>query len=402
MPLALSQSPSPPPADESTRPAIDVAKPASEVSIDVALRQMAAIAKASPLALMRDFAVLAFGPGQVSFADYRRLRLFDEAFYAGVDRRAVIGQKRNCQINLTVNYRHDWMGLLADKIASASYLAAYGFPTIPPVAIYADKLASAASWVIRDPGALRAFLMKEEYYPLFGKPTEGMQSLGSAPLHRYIPSTQCVETTDGRMLRLEALVSGIVEHYAQGYVFQKLLSPHAAIRALCGARLATIRVVTMAVDGEAKVFRACWKIPAGANAADNYWRAGNLLAQIDPTNGRVLRVTSGSGLELCEHTAHPDTGAPLVGAQVPCWRELVDTAVEAAKLMRHMPLIGWDMTVLEAGPVIVEMNEQPDFFLNQLADRRGVLDPELLAFMDTQKRKAADYQKVVKRSARQL
>ena len=70
--------------------------------------------------------------------------------------------------------------------------------------------------------------------------------------------------------------------------------------------------------------------------------------------------------------------------------------------MQHMPLIGFDMALTGSGPVIVEMNHNPDFFLNQLADGRGVLDAKLLAFIADQKRHAAERVKVIKREARQL
>jgi len=389
-------------ASAQAAPAIDVSKPTSEMSIDVALRKMAAIAGSTPLKVMREFAFLAFGPGQVSFADYTRLRLFDDAFYAGSDKRAVVGQKRNCNLALTANYRHDWMGLFANKIASASYLATYGFPTIPLTAIYADKLAGASPLLLQNRDQLRAFLTNEAHYPIFGKPTEGMQSLGSVGLRRYIADAQQLETAGGRTISLDDFMTEVLTHYADGYLFQKLVSPHAAIRALCGDRLATVRVVTIMVDGEPKVFRASWKIPAGANVADNYWRDGNLLAQIDAASGRVLRAMSGIGLGLVEHTCHPDTKTPLVGMSIPNWQDLVTTAVEAARLMRHMPLIGWDMAMLDSGPVIVEMNETPDFFLHQLADGRGVLDAEFLAFMEAQKRRAGERVKEIKREARAL
>ena len=64
-----------------------------------------------------------------------------------------------------------------------------------------------------------------------------------------------------------------------------------------------------------KIIRACWKIPAGVNMADNYWRAGNLLAQIDMHSGRVLRVSSGAGLDVRCHDAHPDTDARSLALQ---------------------------------------------------------------------------------------
>src|SRR6185312_13195379 len=155
-------------------------------------------------------------------------------------------------------------------------------------------------------------------------------------------------------------------------------------------------------DGEPGILRACWKIPSGANLADNYWRAGNLLAQIDVPTGRTLRAMSGTGLEWTPHSAHPDTNAPLVGIDIPCWPELTRTALEAARLMQHMPLIGFDIAVSESGPVIVEMNHNPDFFLNQLADGRGVLDADLIKLIADQKRKAGERVKAIKRDARKL
>ena len=147
---------------------------------------------------------------------------------------------------------------------------------------------------------------------------------------------------------------------------------------------------------------ACWKVPAGANVADNYWRDGNLLAQLDLVQGTVKRVVSGAGLGLAHHIVHPDTKIHMIGFRIPHWDAMVATVTEAARLMRHVPLIGWDVAALEDGPVIVEMNERPDFFLPQLADARGVLDAELTDFLATQKRKAAEWRKANKSALKDL
>jgi hypothetical protein len=397
MPSALKRQPDVPVPKPAT---IAVAKPARDLNTTLTLQKMAQIANTSALSIMREYCSLAFGPGQVSFQDYTRLRLFDPAFYA--DKRTVVGQRKNSDIDLTINYRHDWIGLFANKIASASYLAAHGFPTIPVQGIYAEKLGSGASSIIRDRDGLRHFLRHVTDYPIFGKPVEGIQSLGSMGIKRYIASSDHLETMGGDSIALEDYVADIVGHYSLGYLFQKFLPPHPAIQAICGDRLATVRVVTLTRDGEPGILRACWKIPSGANLADNYWRAGNLLAQIDVLTGRTLRAMSGTGLEWTPHSAHPDTNAPLVGVDIPCWPELTRTALEAARLMQHMPLIGFDVAVSESGPVIVEMNHNPDFFLNQLADGRGVFDADLIKLIAEQKRKASERVKAIKRDARKL
>ncbi len=381
---------------------LDIAQPQASHSIDAALMKMVAATKTSPLKLMRDYVGLSFGPGKISFKDYTQLRLFDEAFWDGADRRAVAGQHRGVEIHQQLNYRHEWWGLFDNKIAMASYLAAYGFPTIPVLAVYAENLGTAAAHVARDAQELRRVLMHEANYPMFGKPTEGLQSLGSVGLKRYSAQAHCLETTDGRVVALDAFVADIVNHYAEGYLLQKFVAPHAAIRALCGDRLPTIRMVTLNTESGPKVFRACWKIPAGANIADNYWRSGNLLAQLDIAHGRVLRVLSGSGLGLTYHQEHPDTKVAMIGFEIPHWPAIVATVVEGARLMQHVPLIGWDVAALDDGPVIVEMNERPDFFLPQLADGCGVLDAELSDFLAVQKRKAAEWRRANKASLKEM
>jgi Sugar-transfer associated ATP-grasp len=375
------------------KPVIDVARPEAAQKIDSTLLKIVAASGMSPLKVMRDFLGLAFGPGRVSFADYEALRLFDSAFWAGADRRLVVGHQRNVAINQTINFRHDWWGMLDNKIATGSYLAAYGLPILPTVAVYCDRLKTGAGKVACDAEALRAVLTDESNYPMFGKPAEGLQSLGSIGLRRYLPQQQSLETREGRLVLLAEFIEQVRTHYAGGYLLQKFVSPHAAIRALCGDRLATVRMVTLTDEAGPRLFRACWKIPAGDNTADNFWRKGNLLAQVDLAQGTVKRALSGSGLELTQLAHHPDSGAPLIGFQIPHWQALVDTVIEAARLMQHIPLIGWDVAALDGGPVIVELNERPDFFLPQLADARGVLDPELTGFLATQKRKQAAYQK---------
>src|SRR5215831_1564348 len=118
--------------------ALVVARANAALPMDAALKQMARVVDTSPIALVRDFAALAFGPGRVSFADYTRLRLFDVAFYQGNDRRQVVGRRRNRWLVFHANWRRDWTGMFEDKLASAGYLAAFGLPVPETRAIFRE------------------------------------------------------------------------------------------------------------------------------------------------------------------------------------------------------------------------------------------------------------------------
>jgi Sugar-transfer associated ATP-grasp len=54
---------------------------------------------------------------------------------------------------------------------------------------------------------------------------------------------------------------------------------------------------------------------------------------------------------------HPDTDVPLLGFAVPGWSEVVKLAVRAHQAFSTLHFVGWDIAVLQSGPVLVEGNE---------------------------------------------
>ncbi|MGB8278266.1 MAG: sugar-transfer associated ATP-grasp domain-containing protein [Methylovirgula sp.] len=351
-----------------------------------ALQRLAEATQMSPTQVVRDFAGLAFGPGKVSFNDYVRLRLFDHAYWHECDRRSVVGQRRNRDLCVEINYRHDWYGLVDDKVASIAYLSAYGLPTAKIAAIFAPRLTKGASHILRDRESLRQFLSCDAAYPLFGKPADGYQSLGSIALRRPHPERGELEAIGGSRISFDEFVEDVLRHYDGGYLFEHFLTPHPDAIKLHGERLGTARILTLSDADGARIFRASWKIPSGPNMADNFWRSGNLLAKLDLATGTIERAVAGTGFDMVLTSHHPDTGAALLGAPIPSWEQLQEVALEGARLMRHIPMIGWDIAATAEGPVIVEMNETPDLFLNQFAHARGILEPEFVAFAAAQKR----------------
>ena len=143
-----------------TMPILDLAPRHSSATLSNLMAQMIQQSGRSPAAIVRAFAGLAVGPGRISFADFVRLRLFDLAFHAGAKLEAYVGQRRNRDLCVTANHRHDWFGLLANKVASLTYLAAYGFPTIKVEAIYAPQIvvASKSTPILSDRSRACGFL----------------------------------------------------------------------------------------------------------------------------------------------------------------------------------------------------------------------------------------------------
>ena len=231
--------------------------------------------------------------------------------------------------------------------------------------------------------ALESFLVHDLSYPAFGKPLCGFQSLGSVSLESCDPPSGLLTRQDGKKVEARALAQEIHARYAKdGYIFQPRLIPHEAVRAICGERTATVRILTILEPQGPRIFRAAWKIPAGSNWADNFWRPGNLLASIRLDDGVVQHVVSGSGLAMSEVDNHPDTKAPIVGTKVPLWEELCKAALAGAAAMPELGLLGWDIAATSTGPVIVEVNDTPDAIMPQIAARQGILDPYFEKFLE--------------------
>ena len=361
------------------------------------LSKLAAETGRSYFNLLAEIAMLRLGAGSLSFDEYVRLSLFDRNIVADANKKDFVGLNAARKIWLQANYRLDAFGLVNNKLASDILFVTHGFPILPTFAMFHEKIGRPCPFLLQSDLELRAFLTKGDHFPFFGKPINGFQSIGSESVDRYNPARDCLVTTTGREISVDTFISYVKSHAASGYLFQHRVSPHSAVREICGDRLATVRLLTIITEGETKLLRACWKIPAGTNTADNFWRPGNLLAQLDHESGRVLRVVRGNGTNYEEITHHPDTGTRIVGVVVPNWREVTQLAIDGAKIIEEIPLVGWDIAPVDSGAIMVEPNATPDFNLHQLADRRGILDTTFRAFLAERKRNYADQLRTAKR-----
>lgn len=350
--------------------------------------------------VVMEIARLSFGPGKVSFDEYMALRLFDDAGLGGADKSAFAGLKAAQSLWLTANADPTWFGIVDHKLAITTLLSGYGLPTIPTAALFAPGRRYPAITTLTSPEDLAAWL-RHATYPLFGKPISSNRSLGSASLVAFGADADVVTLLSGERVGVGAFCAEIAAKFADGYLLQPRVDPHPAAKEICGDRLACVRVMTINGAAGPEVLRAVWKIPAGDNVADNFWR-GNIVCQIDLESGRVLRAITGTGLASRQLETHPDTGATLAEIQVPGWSSIIQTALDGAAALPDVPLIGWDIAATANGAVIVEPNNTPDLFMVQLADRRGILDARFKAFLahcEARNRERASRERDQRRSA---
>lgn len=267
--------------------------------------------------------------------------------------------------------------LVDDKIEFYRHCRASGLPT-PPILglIKSDPDESADDFPVIQSGSELERVLAASESGLFFKPIGGRHGLGVFAAIRCgagVSSIAGDSSTDEfyRYCVERARESGTL-------IVQPRIRPARRLLEITSAHgLATVRAVTY-LDGEtARLFLACLRIPVGRSEADNFRHgaSGNLVAGLDAATGRLTSAVGSlrrDWPQIVDVDRHPDTGAPLVGFDLPSWREVVELVLEAQRRFVGLRSIGWDVAITDQGPMLIEGNGRYDCDILQLAHGRGL------------------------------
>lgn len=381
---------------------LDTKAPPPSSNLAAALKKIHLDYGKSPYALGIDMLRRFFSPQALTPFDYLQMRLFDDENLTLEQKDAFLGVIMIERVARAINWNSSTHVLSDHKLISEILLRGFGYPVVRTKAIARPGPGFPGLTCLPNAAAMAAFLRCASNYPLFGKPLDELLSLGAASLVAYASETDELILLGGRRVGVEAFVDEVMRHYGKGYLLQDVLVSHPLVAERVGPVPSTVRFYTLKRAAGPEILRSVWKLPAGGNVADNFWR-GNLLAALDPDTGAIRRVIKGSGLSQRELQLHPDTEMPLIGFTVPLWRETREMVLSAARAI-DIDLLGWDVAITSEGGVVVEFNNAPDFRLAQMAEHRGMLGPELIEAMEcgrTRKKQVADATKRGRREERQ-
>ena len=326
---------------------------------------------------------------KLSVDEYYSMCLFDGSVWTPQEKKKAVGLAKSRDIWGHFLERNPWTGVMDDKLAYENLLRGFGIKGTTTVAIIGGRYPKDRPTRLESPKAVREFLEKASF-PIFGKPTNSLQSLGSARFNSYDKGQGRLTMSNGKSVGVEELWSEIETHFNGAYLFQECVETHTVLKEMCGSGVPTIRVVTLDRGNGPEIFRVCAKLTGNGNVADNFWRAGNMLAPVDAATGVLGKALTGMGIDGQRLDIHPDTGKQIEGVQLPHWDAIREAAISAATLTKGSLIIGFDIAVSPDGPVIIEANYDPHLIMLQVAHQKGVLDEHMLGAMDYMKRIIAD------------
>ncbi|MDN3517198.1 sugar-transfer associated ATP-grasp domain-containing protein [Aquisalimonas lutea] len=233
-----------------------------------------------------------------------------------------------------------------------------GIPSIP---IFVHAINGEAYWPSSDLCGSSDSLA----YDVVCKPCEGQKGEGII---------LCSRKEDGRFETEEGLLTSrqLIEYVKRKtidkgrHIVQPRLINHEAIRSFSPTCLCTIRVLTgMDSTGKTVPFQAFLRLGLKDSIVDNV-NAGGGGASVDVESGVLGGVVSTRNQRL-RSSGELWNGQVVKGTVVPFWREVLDLCVDAHSVFSEYAFIGWDVAILDEGPVLVEANDHPAVDLLQSA-----------------------------------
>ena len=115
---------------------------------------------------------------------------------------------------------------------------------------------------------------------------------------------------------------------------------------------------------------------------------GATVAEVDLRTGALGPGRRKQDPAIAHHVL-PGREWRFVGYRVPYWAEARALALQAAAAFPWARVIGWDVAVSDAGPVLIEGNHNWSAELSQVPASRGVYHGEFKALVDALRRNAS-------------
>ncbi|HEX2581017.1 MAG TPA: sugar-transfer associated ATP-grasp domain-containing protein [Dongiaceae bacterium] len=169
------------------------------------------------------------------------------------------------------------------------------------------------------------------------------------------------------------------ESWRTPLLVQPLLVNHPALSDLALNALSTLRVMTCVnEEGRAEVTHAILRFPGGRGSIVDNFHAGGLGAPVDIVTGEVgAAIYMTPRGQHARFASHPFTGAKVKGRILPRWGEVLELAERAQDRFPERLIVGWDIAILEDGPIIVEGNSGADMDIVQRAYQEPLLETRL-------------------------
>jgi hypothetical protein len=270
--------------------------------------------------------------------------------------------------------------VLNDKLATEAVLLARGLPVTRTRAAFLPGQTPAPGdlpglAILREAGAIAAWLEAEAPLPLFGKPRDDSFARGAAAIVAR-EGAGTLRLLNGREVPTRGLAQEIAQDWAGGYLFQPFYTCAPDLQRHVGQAMASVRIVTLWTDRGIEPWYGVIRLPARTAMHDGDATGQRLWGLIEMDTGRITRLRDLRDPMLPDPAHAADASSPFLGFALPDWPRAVALCQAGHESFPGHGIIGWDVFLTADGPLLNEANVSPGH-VYQVAAQRPLLNPDL-------------------------
>lgn len=339
---------------------------------------------------VREIFALRYGPGKLLPQEYYRYFVYDPALTRR-QKREFLGDRAS----LALNY-----GLTAPELAGARFIVdkkplflalcgASGIACTETQAMYAPQMKIGPWRALRNAAETLAFLKHSARYPLYGKPTDGKQSIGGVQIERLDADGHLRFGPDLQGPHVEAFVAEVLQKFPNGYLFQTCAQFAKDLRGLAPEGLGPLRLNTiMTEQGQPEAYFGILRLPVKGTEAGPTKSLSRIFARLDLESSTIDFAVDRTGGANTPVDIQPATGQKLTGFRIEQLADAVALVKNAHMLVPELGTVGWDVALTDDGPLIIEGNGNPAYSHYQLTAGRGIMNADLAPLFAAAKARA--------------
>lgn len=278
--------------------------------------------------------------------------------------------------------------LFLDKLKFEKWARSMGFPVAETLAVYAAEQPEDGFDWLSSKAEVESFLRDASNYPLFGKPIASSHSFGAVSMKSLAEDGQSILLGNGVTVSVEDIIAPIISDWADGYLLQRHMFNHPALKPHFGQATATSRIITLWAETGPEVLFFSQRLPSATAMHDNQSRNHRGHTNVNPATGVVesISVVHRGAMKPRRHWNNPD--AEFVGMEIPFHKETVSLCQNVHRHFPTLAMIGFDIAITADGPIISEANLNPYLSSLQGVTMTGIYSEPMYSKFMTAKRLA--------------
>lgn len=249
-----------------------------------------------------------------------------------------------------------------DKLAEKAILTLFGVPTAEFIGFFHPFNGSDPNnHPLTNTAQLAQALTEHVDRKICFKLTEGWGGDGFIAAYVSAEGNQVYLSVlpENKAMTVDVFFTRYLQHnYHQGLVVEVYIKQHPIVKSLNKTSVNTLRMWVIQRENNVKFIGAFLRVGRKNQIVDNATQGG-VLCLIDQETGRL---TVGRNTEIIPSffDVHPDTGVQLTGIKLPFWSECIKLGKSSLRVFPHTNFVGLDIAFSTSGPVIIELNQEPD------------------------------------------